>query len=99
MSSFRPSLGTPTSENQPLRLTRRDTTSCAPEPAEGLGSQPLMAGATPFEAAQAQTLLGKVSRTRWLDTQAAAAGSPYNRKGDANAKSRRVVRNGDFRIM
>ncbi len=34
--------------------------------------EPLMANVSAFELAQAQTLLGKVSQTRWLDTQAAA---------------------------
>jgi integrase/predicted DNA-binding transcriptional regulator AlpA len=35
--------------------------------------EPLMANVSAFEAAQARTLLGKVSQTRWLPTQAAAA--------------------------
>lgn len=56
------------------------------EPVEALGSEPLMAAATLFEAAQAQTLLGEVSRhtnakaplLRRLPTSAVGAKAPCN---------------------
>ena len=40
--------------------------------AQTTAAEPLMANVPVFEAAHAQTLLGKESQTRWLDTQAAA---------------------------